>query len=104
MSRATSAVDIDPDNGLPVDPTSTFDGQPVADSRALGVAASQSMTVAKCLVRRYYSYAQGYPERDVDGSVLNTLESTFNASGFKMRDLIFAVVTNDAFSSVAPQP
>ena len=92
------------DNTLPVDPTSTFDGQPVADSRALGVAASQSMTVAKCLVRRYYSYALGYPERDVDGSVLNTLESTFNGSGFKMRDLILAVVTNDAFSSVAPQP
>ncbi len=92
------------DNGLPVDPTSTFDGLPVADSRALGVAASQSMSVAKCLVRRYYSYALGYPERDVDGSVLNTLQSTFNASGFKMRDLIFAVVTNDAFSSVAPQP
>jgi len=55
-------------------------------------------------VRRYYSYALGYPERDVDGSVLNTLESTFNGSGFKMRDLILAVVTNDAFSSVAPQP
>jgi len=92
------------DNGLPVDPTSTFDGQPVADSRALGVAASQSMTVAKCLVRRYYSYALGHPEREVDGSVLNTLEATFNASGFKMRDLIVALVTNDAFSSVAPQP
>jgi hypothetical protein len=92
------------DNGLPVDPTSTFDGQPVADSRALGVAASQSMTVAKCLVRRYYSYALGYSEREVDGSVLNTLEAAFNASGFKMRDLIVAVVTNDAFSSVAPQP
>jgi hypothetical protein len=92
------------DNGLPVDPTSTFDGQPIADSRALGVAASQSMTVTKCLVRKYYSYAVGYPERDVDGSVLNALESAFNASGFKMRDLIVAIVTNDAFSSVAPQP
>ncbi|MEP7050560.1 MAG: DUF1592 domain-containing protein [Pseudomonadota bacterium] len=92
------------DNGLPVDPTSTFDGHAIADSRALGAAASQSMTVAKCLVRKYYSYAVGYPERDVDGSVLNTLEATFNASGFKMRDLIVAVVTNDAFSAVAPQP
>ena len=92
------------DNGLPVDPTSTFDGQPVADSRALGVAASQSLTVAKCLLRKYYSYALGYPERDVDGSVLNALQSKFNASGFNMRDLIVAIVTNDAFSSVAPQP
>jgi hypothetical protein len=40
----------------------------------------------------------------VDGSVLNTLATAFNASGFKLRDLILAVVTNDAFSTVAPQP
>jgi hypothetical protein len=92
------------DNGLPVDPTSTFDGQPVADSRGLGVAASQSVTVAQCLVQKYYAYAMGYPLRDVDGSVLNALATAFNASGFKLRDLILAVVTNDAFSSVAPQP
>jgi hypothetical protein len=92
------------DNGLPVDPTSTFDGQAVADSRALGVAASQSVTVAQCLVRRFYAYAVGYPERAEDGSVLNSVAATFNASGSKMRDLILAVVTSDAFSSVAPQP
>jgi hypothetical protein len=92
------------DNGLPVDPTSTFDGQPIADSRGLGVAASQSVTVAQCVVRKYYAYAVGHAERNVDGSVLNTLAAAFNASGFKLRDLILAVVTNDAFSSVAPQP
>ena len=91
------------DNGLPVDPTSTFDGEPVADANALGVAASQSATVAQCLVRKYYGYAVGHEERDVDGSVLNTVASAFKASGFKLRDLILAVVTNDAFSAVAPQ-
>jgi hypothetical protein len=92
------------DNGLPIDPTSDFDGQPVADARGLGVAASQSVTVAQCLVRKYYAYAVGHAERDVDGSVLNTLAAAFNASGFKLRDLILAVVTNDAFATVAPQP
>lgn len=91
------------DNGLPVDPTSTFDGQDVADSRALGLAASQSVTVAQCVLRSYYAYAQGHKERAEDGSVLNSLAAAFNASGFKMRDLILAVVTSDAFSSVAPQ-
>jgi hypothetical protein len=92
------------DNGLPVDPSGSFDGQAVADSRALGVVASQSVTVAQCLVRKYYAYAVGHEERDVDGSVLNTVATAFKASGFKMRDLILAVVTNDAFSTVAPQP
>jgi hypothetical protein len=92
------------DNGLPVDPSGDFDGVPVADANGLGVAASQSVTVAQCLVRKYYAYAVGHEERDVDGSVLNALATAFKASGFKMRDLILAVVSNDAFSVVAPQP
>jgi len=92
------------DNGLPVDPTGSFDGVAVADANGLGVAASQSVTVAQCLVRKYYAYAVGHEERDVDGSVLNALATAFKASGFKLRDLILAVVTNDAFSVVAPQP
>ena len=50
------------DNGLPVDPTSTFDGQAIADSKGLGVVASQSVTVAQCLVRKYYAYAVGHQE------------------------------------------
>ena len=92
------------DNGLPVDASGSFDSVPVADANDLGVAASQSVTVAQCLVRKYYAYAVGHAERDVDGSALNTLATAFKASGFKMRDLILAVVTNDAFSLVAPQP
>jgi hypothetical protein len=91
------------DNGLPVDPTSTFEGQPIADSRALGVAVSQSVSVAQCLVQKYYQYAMGHELRDADGSVLNALAKAFNSSGFKMQDLILAAVTSDAFSSVAPQ-
>jgi hypothetical protein len=92
------------DNGLPVDPTGSFDGVPVADANGLGVAASQSVTVAQCLVRKYYAYAVGHEERTVDGSVLNAVATAFKASGFKMRDLILAIVSNDAFSVVAPQP
>jgi hypothetical protein len=92
------------DNGLPVDPSGAFDGQAVADARGLGAVVGQSATVAQCLVRRYYTYAVGHAERDVDGSVLNTVATAFKASGFKMRDLILAVVTNDAFSTVTPQP
>jgi hypothetical protein len=92
------------DNGLPVDPSGSFDGVPVDDANGLGVAASQSVTVAQCLVRKYYAYAVGHEERDVDGSALNTVATAFKASGFRMRDLILAVVTHDAFSTAAPQP
>lgn len=90
--------------GLPIDPSGDFDGQPVADARELGVAVGSSTAVAQCVVRKYYAYAMGYTERDLDQSVINALADSFLASGFKLRELILDVVTSDAFSSVAPQP
>jgi hypothetical protein len=39
----------------------------------------------------------------VDESVLNTLATSFQASGYRLRELVLDVVSNDAFSSVAPQ-
>ncbi|WP_437475761.1 DUF1592 domain-containing protein [Sorangium sp. So ce1014] len=92
------------DHGLPIDSSGDFDGEPVADARELGMTVSASDEVARCLVRKYYSYAAGHEERPVDGSVLNTLAASFEASGLKLRDLVLDVVTNEAFSSVAPQP
>ncbi|WP_437573140.1 DUF1592 domain-containing protein [Sorangium sp. So ce887] len=92
------------DHGLPIDPSGDFDGVPVADARELGMTVSASDEVARCLVRKYYSYAAGHEERAVDGSVLNTLAASFEASGLKLRELVIDVVTNEAFSSVAPQP
>ena len=56
------------------------------------------------MVRKYYSYAVGHEERDVDGSVLNALAASFQASGYKLRELVLDIVAHDAFSSVAPQP
>jgi hypothetical protein len=91
------------DHGLTIDSSGDLDGVAVADAKALGVAMSNSPTVAQCLVRRYYSYASGHLERDVDGSVLNALSASFQASGYKLRDLIVDTVTHDAFSAVAPQ-
>jgi hypothetical protein len=92
------------DHGLTIDPSGEFDGAPVADARGLGAAASASATVAQCFVRKFYTYAVGHEARSVDGSVLDTLSESFQASGYDLRDLILAVVTHDAFSSVAPQP
>jgi hypothetical protein len=92
------------DRGLPIDPSGEFDGQLVADARELGFAVAASTTVAQCIVKKYYAYASGHEERDVDGSAINALFASFQASGFKLRDLILDLVTHEAFSSVAPQP
>jgi hypothetical protein len=92
------------DHGLPIDASGDFDGQPVVDARDLGFVIASSASVARCMLRKYYSYAMGFKERDVDGSVLNTLAVSFEASGFKLRDLVLDIVTHDAFATVAPQP
>jgi hypothetical protein len=91
------------DHGLPIDPGGDFEGQPVADARELGLVIASSSTVAQCIVRKYYSYAVGHEQRAADGSVLNALAASFEASGFNLRDLVLAIVTHEAFSSVAPQ-
>jgi len=91
------------DRGLQIDSSGDLDGVAVSNAQALGVAMSTNANVAQCLVHRYYSYASGHPERDVDGSVVNALSASFQASGYKLRDLIVETVTHDAFSAVAPQ-
>jgi hypothetical protein len=91
------------DHGLPIDASGEFDGTPVADARALGMVMSSSDTVAACLARKYYSYAVGHEERDVDASVVQALAASFKASGYRLRPLILEIVTSEAFGSVAPQ-
>jgi len=92
------------ENGLPIDSSGEVEGVAVADAREMGEAMAQSKPMAACMVRRFHAYAMGHDERDVDGTVVNDLISSFEASGYKLRDLVVATVTHDAFSAVAPQP
>lgn len=89
--------------GLEIDPSGEFDGKQVADARELGLVAAESETVAKCLVRKFYAYALGYPERAVDRSVIDELTTTFRQSGYKLRELILALTAHDTFSVAVPQ-
>lgn len=91
------------DDTLPIDSSGEFNGRRVNDARALGQAIAADPKVAECLVRKFYSYSVGHRERDVDGTVLNTLVASFQASGFKFRQLVLDIVTSEAFSAVAPQ-
>ena len=81
-----------------------IDGTAVADAREMGVALGSNTGIEGCFVRRYYTYAVGHEERDVDGSVVNELSASFAASGFKLKNLVVDTVAHDAFSAVAPQP
>jgi hypothetical protein len=92
------------ESGLPIDASGEVNGVPVANSRAMGEAMARSKSMAACMVRRFHSYAMGHDERDVDGAVINDLITSFESSGYQLRDLVVSTVTHDAFSAVAPQP
>jgi hypothetical protein len=92
------------DSGVTIDTTGDFDGIPVADARELGAVVGASVTARNCLVRKYFAYAMGRPERPEDGTVVNALAASFEASGFKLPSLILDIVSHDAFTVVSPQP
>jgi hypothetical protein len=92
------------ENGLTIDSSGAVNGVNIANAREMGEAMAQSKPMAACMVRRFHAYAMGHDERDVDGAVVNDLISSFESSGYKLRDLVLATVTHDAFSAVAPQP
>lgn len=89
--------------GLPIDPSGEFEGSLVADARELGFAVAESETVAKCLVRKFYSYAMGFEERAVDRTVVDELTNVFQTSNYQLRELVLAIVSHDAFAQAAPQ-
>jgi hypothetical protein len=92
------------ENGLTIDASGEVNGVPVTTAREMGEAMAQSKSMAACMVRRFHAYAMGHDERDVDGAVINDLITSFETSGYQLRDLVVATVTHDAFSAVAPQP
>jgi hypothetical protein len=91
------------DHGLDIDASGEFDGIVVANPRELGEVMSSSQSVADCLVRKVYSYAVGHEERDVDAIVITALQDSFEASGYRLKQLLLDIASSEAFASVAPQ-
>jgi hypothetical protein len=92
------------DSGVTIDTTGDFDGTPVADARELGAVVATSVTARNCLIQKYFAYAMGREVRPEDGSVVNALAASFEASGFKLPTLILEIASHEAFSVVSPQP
>jgi hypothetical protein len=92
------------EHGLTINPTGEFDGTPVDDARDLGEVMNVSDTVASCIARKYYQYALGHEQRDVDEIVIQELGDSFDVAGRRLRTLILDVVAHEAFSTVVAQP
>ncbi len=78
-------------------------GVPAPDLPALGLAMAADPDVAKCAVARTWNWAMGKTDivdtlMDVPAETIQSQLTAFTASGYKLRDLIFAVFTSDDFT------
>jgi hypothetical protein len=77
-------------------------GVPAPDLPALGAAVAADPDVAKCSVARIWNWAMGKGDivdllHEVPVETIQAQVDSFNQSGFKMKDLIYAVYTSDDF-------
>lgn len=77
-------------------------GVPAADLPGLGAAMAADPDVAKCGVARVWNWALGKTDivdalQDVPVETIQAQLDAFKTSGFKMKDLIYAVYTADDF-------
>jgi hypothetical protein len=88
---------------LPAGETTAWRYQvPAADLPGLGAAIAADTDVAKCGVARVWNWAMGKQDivdtlSEVPVETIQTQLDNFVASGYKMKDLIFAVYTADDF-------
>jgi hypothetical protein len=92
------------DGGGPVDASGEVKGSadldgPFVGAVALGRKLAGSAQVRRCLVRQWFSFAQGRPaEAGDEASVARALDQ-FTAAGGDLRELVVALVKSDAFRS-----
>jgi hypothetical protein len=77
-------------------------GVPAADLPGLGAAMAADTDIAKCGVARMWNWAMGKQDivdtlSEVPVETIQAQLDAFIASGFKMKDLIYAVYTADDF-------
>jgi hypothetical protein len=76
--------------------------KPAADIPALGAQMAADPSIAACGVARIWNWALGKTDitdtlQIVPTETIQTQLDAFTASGFKMKDLVFAVFTSDDF-------
>jgi len=93
------------ENGMPIDSSGELtqaDESTVAFEDAVGLAKALAVSsdVRKCVARQWFRYGLGRLETDADACSLAAIDTAFAASGYRMRALLLAVVTSDAFRYV----
>ncbi|HWU88782.1 MAG TPA: hypothetical protein VN253_16060 [Kofleriaceae bacterium] len=84
------------------EPLSWRSGVPTPDLASYGAAMAADTGIAQCAVARMWNWAMGHGDvvdalREVPPETIQAQVDAFTQSGFKMKDLIYAVYTSDDF-------
>ena len=85
------------ENGATIDPSGVLDGEPFADARELGEVLARHPALGPCFVESVFRYAVGREVAPGERAFLTALEAQLDASGYRLRDVLRAIVLSDAF-------
>lgn len=92
------------ENDVPIDTSGELGGIKFAGAEGLGRALHDSPAAVSCLVNRLDSYALGRQLSKQDQTVLQELQLSFAASGYRLPELMRAIVMHPSFHRVSPGP
>ena len=90
------------ENGFPIDPSGDLDGRGFDDPTGLSQALAEHEALPECVARTAFRYAWGRLENKADGDVIETISAQFSQSGYQLRELILAAVTDPGFYTLGP--
>lgn len=90
------------ENGMPVDSTGALTGTdvdaPFEGPADLSTKLAQSQTLATCMVRHFFNFAQARDPLPSDSCVLDSWSHTFAQGGGRIADLVNAAVADQRFA------
>jgi hypothetical protein len=90
------------ENGQPIDTSGELDGVEFANSLELAQVVRDNPAIPSCLVKRMTAYAFGQDLTQDQRVFLKQMRVRFRESGFKVPELMRAIVTSPEFFQAAP--
>lgn len=92
----------DLENGFPIDASGDLDGRVFDSPAGLSQAIAEHEALPECVARTAFRYAWGRLENGSDADVIEAISSQFSQTGFQLRELILAAVTDPGFYTLGP--
>lgn len=89
------------EGGVTLDTSGSLDGKPFNTPQGLAQAVHDHPGLPTCLVKRMYGYGVGASANEGDKPQLAYLNKRFEASGYRIPDLLRAIALSPAFGNVA---